>query len=73
MQWRQRVCGSERGQLAAQLQWETVMAAASWRHNCNGWWQQRRKGWRDGDKIAMNNGDGDGQLWVKVGIGGCSG
>ncbi len=51
-------------------------------HGCNGWpaggtiamWQQRwRKGWQDGRKIAMNNGDGDGQLWVKVGVEGRSG
>jgi hypothetical protein len=46
------------------------MAAASWRHNCDGRWRRwrRRKGRRDGGKIVMDNGDSDGQLWVKVGI-----
>ncbi len=34
-QW-QRVCGSGRGWPEAQLQWETVMTAASRRHNCDG-------------------------------------
>ncbi len=67
------VCGSRRGQPAARLQWETVMAAANRRHNCNGRQWQRHKGWRDSGKIAMDNGDGDGQLWVKVGVGGRSG
>ncbi len=52
----------------------TVMAAASRRHNCDGQRQQRqRKGRRDGGKIAMNNDYGNGQLWVKVGVGGHSG
>ena len=74
VQRRQRVCGSGRERLAARLQWDTVMAAASWRHNCNGQqWRRQRKGWRDGGKIAMNNDYGNGQLWVKAGIGGCSG
>jgi hypothetical protein len=50
------------------------MAAASRQHNYNGQWRrQQRKGRQDGIKIAMNNGYGNGQLWVKVGIGGRSG
>ena len=75
MQRRRRVCGSGQEQPAAQLQWETVMAAASWWHNCNGQWRQwrQRKGWRDGGKIVMNKDYGDGQLWVKAGVGGRSG
>jgi hypothetical protein len=74
MQWRQRVCGSGREQPAAQLQWDTVMAVASWRHNCDGQrWRRLHKGWRDGGKIAMNNDYNDGQLRVKEGVGGCSG
>ncbi len=73
VQWRRRVCSSRRGRPAAQLQWETVMAAASRRHNCDGQRRQRRKGQRDGGKIAMDNGDGDGKLWVKAGVGGRSG
>jgi hypothetical protein len=74
VQWRQRVCGSKREQPAAQLQWETVMAAASRRHNYNGQrWQQQCKGRWDSGKIAMNNDNGKGQLWVKVGVEGCSG
>ncbi len=36
MQRRRRVCGSGRGRPAARLQWETVMAAASRQHNCDG-------------------------------------
>ncbi len=76
VQQHQRVCGSGRERPAAQLQWETVMAAASRRHNYDG--QQRRRRWwqkgrQDGGKIAMNNNYGDGQLWVKVGVGGHSG
>ncbi len=74
MQRGQRVCGSGRVQPAALLQWNTVMAAASRQHNCNGQRQQRqRKGRQDGGKIAMNNDYGDGQLWVKAGVGGRSG
>ncbi len=68
-----RVCGSRRGRPAARLQWETVMAAANRRHNCDGQQRRRHKGWRDGGKIGMDNGDSDGQLWVKAGVGGCSG
>ncbi len=71
MQRQRRVCGSGWEWPAAQLKWETVMAAVSQRHNCNG--QQRRqrcKGWQKAGKIVMNNGDGDGQLWVKAGVGG---
>ncbi len=49
------------------------MAAARRWHNCNGQWQRRRKGWRDSDKIAMDNGNGNGQLSVKAGVGGRSG
>ncbi len=71
-QWR-RVCSSGRGRPAARLQWETVMAVASWQHNCDGRRQRRHKGWRGGGKIAVENGNSDGQLWVKVGIGGQSG
>ncbi len=75
MQRRRRVCGSGQERPAARLKWETVMAVASRQHNCNGQRQQQRrhKGQRDGRKITMNNGDGDGQLWVKAGIGGRSG
>jgi hypothetical protein len=52
MQRQWRVCGSGRERLAAQLQWDTVMAAASQRHNCDGqqWLQQRHKGQQDGGK-----------------------
>ncbi len=46
------------------IAWETMMAAASRQHNCNGRWWRQRKGRQDGGKIAMDNGDGDGQLWV---------
>jgi hypothetical protein len=46
------------GRPAAQLRWATVEAA---------------QGRRDGRKIAMDNGDGDGKLWVKAGVGGRSG
>ncbi len=67
------VYGSGRGRPAAQLQWETVIAAANRWHNCNGWQRRQRKGRRDGGKIAMDNGDGYGQLWVKAGVGGRSG
>jgi hypothetical protein len=67
------VCGSERGRPAARLQWETVMAAANRWHNCHGRRRRWRKGRWDGGKIAMDNGDGDGQLWVKAGVGGRSG
>jgi hypothetical protein len=49
------------------------MAAANWQHNCDGRWRRRRKGWRDGGKITMDNGNGDGQLWVKMGVEGRSG
>ncbi len=74
MQWQQRVCGSWQEQPAAQLKWDTVMAAASRRHNCNGRrQQQRRKGQWDSRKIAMNNDYGNGQLLVKAGVGGRSG
>ena len=70
----QRVCGSGRERPAARLQWDTVMAVASWQHNCNGQQRWRRcKGQWDGGKIAMNNDYGNGQLWVKAGIGGRSG
>jgi hypothetical protein len=68
-----RVCGSGRGQPAAQLQWETVMAAANRHYNCNGRRRQQRKGRQNGSKIAIDNGNSDGQLWVKVGVGGHSG
>jgi hypothetical protein len=69
VQLRQHVCGSERERLVARLQWDTVMAAASRWHNCNGQQrQQRRKGQWDGTKIKMNNDYYDGQLWVKAGI-----
>ena len=73
VQRRQRVCGSGQERPAAQLQWDTVMAAASRQHNCNGQrrWRQR-KGRQDGGKIAMNNNYGDGQLWVKADVGGSS-
>ncbi len=76
VQRHQRVCGSRQERPEARLQWETVMAAASRRHNYNGQRQRRRqrqKGRRDGRKIAMNNNYGNGQLWVKAGIGGRSG
>jgi hypothetical protein len=50
------------------------MAAASRQQNCNGQRQrQQRKGRQDGRKIVMNNDYGDGQLWVKAGVGGRSG
>jgi hypothetical protein len=48
------------------------MAAANRRHNCDGWQWQWRKGRRDGSKNAMDNGNGNGQLWVKAGVGGHS-
>ncbi len=71
VQRQQRVCVSGREWPAA---WDTVMAAASRRHNCNGQRRrQQRKGRWDGGKIAMNNDYGNGQLWVKAGIGGRSG
>jgi hypothetical protein len=74
VQRQQHVCGSGGERPAAQLQWDTVLAAASRRHNCDGQRRQRqRKGRQDGRKIAMNNNYGDGQLWVKVGVGGRSG
>ncbi len=66
VQRRRRVCGSGRGRPAAQLQWETVMAAASRRHNCNGRRRWRCKGRRDDGKITMDNGNGNGQLWVRA-------
>ncbi len=71
VQRQQRVCVSRRERPAA---WDTVMAAASWRHNCDGQrrWRQL-KGRQDGGKIAINNDYGNGQLWVKAGIGGRSG
>ncbi len=47
------------GQPAAQLRWAAAAAAA-----------QRMVGRR---KNAMNNDYSDGQLWVKAGVGGCSG
>jgi hypothetical protein len=52
---------------------DSDMAAASRRHNCNGRRQRRHKGRQDGGKIVMDNGNSDGQLWVKAGVGGCSG
>jgi hypothetical protein len=67
------VCGSRQGQPAARLQWETVMAVANQQHNCNGQQRRQHKGWQDGGKIVMDNGDGDGQLWVQAGVGGRSG
>ncbi len=74
MQRQQHVCSSGRQRLAAQLQWDTVMAAASRRHNSDGQQRQLRcKGQRDGGKIAMNNNYSNWQLWVKAGIGGRSG
>jgi hypothetical protein len=70
----QHVCGSGRVLPAALLQWDTVMAAASRRHNCDGQRRQRRhKERQDGGKIAMNKDYSDGQLWVKAGVGGRSG
>ncbi len=76
VQRHQHVCSSGRERPAARLQSETVMAVASRRHNYNGQRQRRRgqqKGRQDGGKIAMNNNYGNGQLWVKVGVGGRSG
>ncbi len=62
------------GAAGAGLQWDTVMAAASQRHKCDGQWRRRRrKGRWDGGKIVMNNDYSDGQLWVNAGIGGRSG
>jgi hypothetical protein len=52
------------------------MAAASRQHNYDGQRRRRRrqqKGRRDSGKIAMNNDYNNGQLWVKVGVGGQSG
>jgi hypothetical protein len=50
------------------------MAMASRWHNCDGQRQRRwHKGWQDGRKIAMNNNYGNGQLWVKAGVGGRNG
>jgi hypothetical protein len=45
-------------QPVAQLRWAAAAAA-------------QRTG--DGGKIAMDNGNGDGQLWFKAGVGGCIG
>ncbi len=73
MQRQQHVCGSGRGRPAAQLQWETVMAAANRRHNCDGRRGQRHKGRWDSGKIAMDNGNSHWPLWVKAGVGGHSG
>ncbi len=42
--------------------------------HCNGQRQpQWHKGQWDGGKVVMNNGNGDGQLWVMAGVGGRSG
>ncbi len=61
------------GAASSMIAMETVMAAANRWHNCNGWGWRQCKGWQDGGKIAMDNSDGDWQLWVKAGVGGCSG
>ncbi len=46
------------------------MAAASRRHNCNGRRRWQHKGRRDGNKIAMDNGNGDGNCGLRQALGG---
>ena len=60
-------------QWAADVAW-VQQHAAEWRVCGNVQWQQWwRKGRWDGRKITINNNYGDGQLWVKAGVGGRSG